>query len=572
MVDKKVIKSLGIYCRVSSKKQMDNQSLDNQKERGIKYCKENDYDYKVFSDVISGSKVNRDGLSKLFEMIYDGGLDGIVLYEWDRLQRESRELLVEFEKLILDTNCVVIVDNRKRDIIDNISDRIEYEFKNTLSNIERMRLKKRVGEGIERMMERGNTLFGNLKFGYKNEGRKSTLHTVLDETNSIVVSEIFRVFNMVSVKKIDDCRKIINDKFNKNYQITFISNCLTYDGYKGETYQKWGKNPIKEYKITIPKIVSEELWDKTQLKFKKIQRNRIGRDREFHLLKGLIYCGNCDDRLYKYAKVPNGSNYNQSWYRCKWGLKPQYDNNRRLWENGKKCKGYKSNYISRGFLEIVVWDMLFKSLKESKHLKKKYEDKYKNDLRLKDSNKYSKTYYENKIKDVESKKFQLYDDFLSKKVKRKDYELYNRRYDNEIVGYDERIVEIKGKIESFHKMDKIDFNEIESLMNKDLELKFNIQNGKDKRRLIDKYIEKIYLKRIDNENYYINFEMKIGGIAKDIPFNKTYIKNRVLYHSDSYICLLRLDIKSIFRLIRVKKDKSTYLFKHQISNYNCDIV
>ena len=30
---------LGIYCRVSSKKQMDNTSLNNQKEKGIDYLK-----------------------------------------------------------------------------------------------------------------------------------------------------------------------------------------------------------------------------------------------------------------------------------------------------------------------------------------------------------------------------------------------------------------------------------------------------------------------------------------------------------------------------------------------------
>ena len=60
-------KKLGIYCRVSSRKQMDNLSLDNQMDRGIKYCDSNGYDYEVFRDVISGSKVNRDGLNLLYQ-------------------------------------------------------------------------------------------------------------------------------------------------------------------------------------------------------------------------------------------------------------------------------------------------------------------------------------------------------------------------------------------------------------------------------------------------------------------------------------------------------------------------
>ena len=162
------VKNLGIYCRVSSKKQMDGTSLENQKERGIKWCKNNGYNFEIYSDVISGSKVNRDGLNELYERIYNGELVGILLYEWDRLSRESRELMIEFEKLVEDTDCLVVVDDRVRDIRENLSDRIEYEFKNTLSTIERIRLKKRVGEGIVRKMEKGDVLFGGVKkCGYK---------------------------------------------------------------------------------------------------------------------------------------------------------------------------------------------------------------------------------------------------------------------------------------------------------------------------------------------------------------------------------------------------------------------
>ena len=97
MVTTKKVKRLGIYCRVSSKKQMDNTSLENQKDRGIDFCNENDFQYEIYSDVISGNKVNRDGLNELYEKIYDGSLDGIILYEWDRLIRENRELMIQLK-------------------------------------------------------------------------------------------------------------------------------------------------------------------------------------------------------------------------------------------------------------------------------------------------------------------------------------------------------------------------------------------------------------------------------------------------------------------------------------------
>ena len=272
------------------------------------------------------------------------------------------------------------------------------------------------------------------------------------------------------------------------------------------------------------------MWNKTQKKVKDIRSKRKGRDKDFHLLKGKIYCESCNDRLYKYGSIPKDSEYFQSWYRCKWNVKPQYKKNRIEWENGKKCKDYKGNYINRYLFEIVVWDSLLKTLKNSKTIKKKYEDKYKNDLKLKDSNIHSKKYYEKKIEKDEDKKFKLYDDYLDKKIKKKDYDLYNSRYDKSIESYRERINEIENKIESFNKLNNKDFEKIEDLMNKDLDIMFDVKNIKDKRKLIDRYIDKIYLKRLDDDNYYLNFDLKLKEKMKEIHFNKTYIKNVKIWH------------------------------------------
>ena len=562
---------LGIYCRVSSKKQMDNTSLDNQRLKGIDYCIQNGFKYEVFNDVISGSKINRDGLDLLFQKVYDKEISGIILYRWDRLQRQNRDLLTEFEKLVRDTNCKIIVDNVERDIIGSLSDRMEYEISNTFSTVERMRLKLRVGEGIERMMERGNTLFGNCKFGYRNEGKKSSLHTVIDEEKGIIVKEIFRVFNLDSVTNFDLCRQKINEKFNKEYKLKFLIHTLTYDGYKGETTQNWGKINPKTYKVNIPQLINEELWDKTQIKIGVIRSRRKGRDKDYHLLKGKIYCESCNDRLYKYGSIPKDSKYLQSWYRCKWNIKPQYEKNRIEWENGKKCKDYKGNYINRFLLEIVVWDMLLKTLKNSKLIRKKYEDKYKNDLKLKDSNIHSKKYYQKLITKDEDKKFKLYDDYLDKKIKKKDYDLYNVRYDKSIESHLERINDIENKIESFNKLNNKDFEKIEDLMSSDLDIMFDVKNIKDKRKLIDRYIEKIYLKRLDDNNYYLKFELTLKEKMEQIHFNNTYIKNGKIYHNDSYICNFSLNVKLIFNISRIKKDSFNYLFKYNIQKYNFDV-
>ena len=125
---------------------------------------------------------------------------------------------------------------------------------------------------------------------------------------------------------------------------------MVWDGYKGETTQKWGN---RRYTIKIPQLIDEEVWDKVQLKVKSFERKRKGRDILPHILKGLIVCGNCGGTMYKKGKKQ--SDYYQQWYQCRWYKKPQYEKDRIKWENGMKCdKSIYGNYINKDFLDVFV--------------------------------------------------------------------------------------------------------------------------------------------------------------------------------------------------------------------------
>ena len=108
-------------------------------------------------------------------------------------------------------------------------------------------------------------------------------------------------------------------------------------------------------------------------------------------------------------------------------------------------------------------------------------------------------------------------------------------------------------------------------MSSDLDIMFDVKNIKDKRKLIDRYIEKIYLKRLDDNNYYLKFELTLKEKMEQIHFNNTYIKNGKIYHNDSYICNFSLNVKLIFNIVRVKKDSNKFLFKYNILKYNFDV-
>ena len=69
----------------------------------------------------------------------------------------------------------------------------------------------------------------------------------------------------------------------------------------------------------------------------------------------------------------------------------------------------------------------------SKDLKSEYEKKLKKGIKNKQSTQYKLQYYKNNIKDLEDKKFECYNDYQSKKIKKKEYELFIRKFDESIL-------------------------------------------------------------------------------------------------------------------------------------------
>jgi len=75
------------YCRVSSKKQLDD--LERQKL----YLKEQFPSYRIIADVGSGLNWKRKGLQAILELAFQGNLDEVVVAHKDRLSRIAFELI-----------------------------------------------------------------------------------------------------------------------------------------------------------------------------------------------------------------------------------------------------------------------------------------------------------------------------------------------------------------------------------------------------------------------------------------------------------------------------------------------
>ncbi len=84
------------YCRVSTKSQEDNTSLQNQKESIEAYCKSQGWDLvKVYIEVFSGKDNDRPQFKEMESHME--GIGGIVVYKIDRF---SRSLLDGYPKIL----------------------------------------------------------------------------------------------------------------------------------------------------------------------------------------------------------------------------------------------------------------------------------------------------------------------------------------------------------------------------------------------------------------------------------------------------------------------------------------
>ena len=85
---------VAIYCRVST----DNQELEQQIESCIKFCEYKNFEYELFSEIGSGKNFKREKFLEMLERLRRLEFQGIVVFRFDRLGRNAREVVTLFEE------------------------------------------------------------------------------------------------------------------------------------------------------------------------------------------------------------------------------------------------------------------------------------------------------------------------------------------------------------------------------------------------------------------------------------------------------------------------------------------
>ena len=83
-----------IYCRVST----DQQELEQQIESCKRFCEYKKFEYVVFADIGSGKNMQRPQFLDMLNRIRAREFDGVVVFRFDRIGRNAREVVTLFEE------------------------------------------------------------------------------------------------------------------------------------------------------------------------------------------------------------------------------------------------------------------------------------------------------------------------------------------------------------------------------------------------------------------------------------------------------------------------------------------
>ncbi|MBU9710897.1 recombinase family protein [Evansella tamaricis] len=333
------------YVRVSTDKQLDNTSIEKQKEEIELYCKNNNLTLvKIYDEGAESAETmsKRKEFKKLYHHALDReeNIEYVIFFKADRIARDNLDALYVYKKITkAKRNLICIADNI--DTRDNHA-KILYHIMAMIAELEKDNIKFRTSMGMEKNAQNGNFNGGKV-YGYYSENKELLL--VPDEAK--IVRYIFEKYGMDQwgYRKIasDLNKQGILTKNNKFWTITAVKTILTNQVYIGNL--KW-KNTYRKGKH--PRIVDDELWNQTQ----KIMRLKSYLPQKVHPgsypLSGLLRCPQCNSPM-----VQGNSSSRYKYYQCSKN------------KNSGSC-ACSSNLINKDYAEQFVFSHFVQEIQSLK--------------------------------------------------------------------------------------------------------------------------------------------------------------------------------------------------------------
>jgi site-specific DNA recombinase len=328
---------VAIYTRVSSQEQVDNgTSLESQAEQLEAFCKAQKWEiFNQYTDPgFSGKDDKRPGLESLRRDAKAGYFEKVIVWRLDRLARNLR-LILGIEAELREQNVAIF---SMREMVDTSTPigRTVFQVLGLAAEWERESIIERTKAGRLQRYKEGKWAGGPVPFGYDYDHETKKL--VTNSNEAIIVKRIFNEYinggtlNGVATSLQRD-HIPPRSTHSMGWRLNAVHNILLNPIYKGnQIVNRHGHiadikkvDMTKAIEISVPPIVSEDIWKKAQNRLSTNVHNKPSKRGEY-LLQGLITCGLCG-YVFKSDK-----NKEKRFYMCRGRMKDKH------LDGSEKCK------------------------------------------------------------------------------------------------------------------------------------------------------------------------------------------------------------------------------------------
>lgn len=281
------------YCRVSTENQIENYSIDEQKERLKAFCKARDWNIaEMFVDAgYSGGNLDRPALKALLQRAKQKSFNAVVVYKLDRLSRSQKDTLYLIEDVFgkCGVNFVSVCENFDT---GTPFGKAMIGILSVFAQLEKEQITERFTMG--RIGRAKSGLFhggGSAPTGYDYMNG----HLAVNEFKAAQVREVFARF--LRGESIHSIQKAMSERYGGWSSHTLIRNVLKNTVYIGKI-----RFNGKEYSGEHSPIISEDQFSKVQcLLSERCAENKPAEKTPFragYLLSGLLFCGSCGARYH----------------------------------------------------------------------------------------------------------------------------------------------------------------------------------------------------------------------------------------------------------------------------------
>ncbi len=308
-------KRVGLWIRVSTEMQVQDESPEHHEKRGRMYAEAKGWDvattYRL--DGMSGKSIfEYPETKRMLKDIQEGTITGVIFSKLARLARNTKELL-EISELFRANNADLI---SLAEAIDTSTPagRLFFTVIAAMAQWEREEIAERVAASVPIRAKMGKPLGGAASFGYRWDGK--TL--AIDEKEAPVRKLIYELFLQYKRKKTT-ASELNNLGYRTRNGSKFTDTTIdrlirdsTAKGVRRANYtrstgegKKWVIKDAKDWiLIPCPVVVHEDIWNECNgildAQYKK--KNKSG-PRAVFLLSGYLSC-HCGKKMYVYHEAP----------------------------------------------------------------------------------------------------------------------------------------------------------------------------------------------------------------------------------------------------------------------------